>query len=163
LVVADGTPDLVGRQPSILTGEPAGDESRVDGRAAELVEQDVRVLVGEQLVARLAEQMQRDLVCHSRRRHVDGLVLAEQCGGAALELEDGRVLALLLVSDDRLGDRGAHSRRRLGNGVGAEIDHARHSTSSRRARTRRYARPMDLELLEQTLTEAGEPAYRARQ
>ena len=54
---------------------------------------------------------QRDLVRHGRRRDEDGLVLAEQRGAALLERDDGRVLTLLLVAHDRLGDRPAHAPR----------------------------------------------------
>ena len=100
------------------------DETAVHGRAALLREQDVRVLLGEQLVARLGEDPARDLVRHRRRRQVDRLLLAEQLGGAPLELEHGRVLALLLVADLGVRHRRAHRRRRLRRGIGAEIDHA---------------------------------------
>ena len=36
--------------------------------------------------------------------------LAEQLGAALLERDHGRILALLLVPDDRLGDRTPHRR-----------------------------------------------------
>ena len=100
------------------------DEPAVDRRAALLREQDVRVLLGEQLVARLGEDPARDLVGHARSRQVHRLVLPEQLGGAALELEDGRVLALLLVADVGVRHRRAHRRRRPRRGIGAKIDHA---------------------------------------
>ena len=99
------------------------------------------------------EDPQRDLVRHRRGRDEDGLLLAEQRGAAALELEHGRVLALLLVADDRLGDRPAHLGRRLGERVGAEVDHAR----------KRYRGGVDLAILDSTLAARGEPAYRAAQ
>ena len=51
---------------------------------------------------------QRDLVRHRRRRQVDRVLLAEQLRAAPLELEDGRVLALLLVADLRVRHRLAH-------------------------------------------------------
>ena len=91
--------------------------------AAELGEEDVRVLLGEELVPRLGQDAERDLVRHSRRREVDGLLLAEELGAAPLELVHGRVLALLLVADDGVRDRLPYRRRRLGERVGAKIDH----------------------------------------
>ena len=60
---------------------------------------------------------------HRRRREVDRLRLAEELGPAPLELEHGRVLALLLVADLGARHRRAHRVRRLGLRVGAEIDH----------------------------------------
>ena len=88
-----------------------------------LVDQDVRILLGEQLVAGLGEDPQRDLVRHRRGREEDRLLLAEQGRAAPLELEDGGVLALLLVAHDGLGDRAAHRRRGLRDSVRAEVDH----------------------------------------
>ncbi len=82
----------------------------VDGRPAELVEEDVRHRLGDDLVARLGQRAKRDLVRHRRRREEDGLLVAEQRRGALLERDDGRVLALLLVPDDGIGDRAAHLR-----------------------------------------------------
>ncbi len=124
-VAADGAADLLGRDPATVPGQAAHDEPAEDGRAALLVEEDVRGLLGEQLVARLGEDPQRDLVRHRRRRQEDRLLLAEERGGAPLELVDGRVLALLLVADLRVRDRRAHRLRRPRGRVGAEVDHGR--------------------------------------
>jgi hypothetical protein len=104
------------------------DEPGVDGGAALLGEEDVRILFGEQLVARLGQDPARDLVGHARRREVDRLVLAEQLGRAPLELEHGRVLALLLVAYLGIRHRLTHGTRRLRGGIGAEIDHPRESS-----------------------------------
>ena len=93
------------------------------GRAAELGEHDVGVPLDEQRVARAAEDLQRDLVRHRRRREEDRLLLAEELRPPPLELVDGRVLALLLVADGRVRDRLPHRCGRLGQGVGAKIDH----------------------------------------
>ena len=73
----------------------------------------------------LAEDRERDLVAHCRRREVHRLLLAEQLRRAPLELEDGRILALLLVADLGIRHRIAHRGRRLGLRVGAEVDHGR--------------------------------------
>ena len=61
----------------------------------------MRVLLAHELVAELGVQAQRHLVRHRRGRDEDGLVLAEQRRCARFQLVDGRILALLLVADDR--------------------------------------------------------------
>ena len=68
------------------------------GRAAVLVDEDVRRLLGEQHVARPSVELERDLVGHRRGRDEESSLLAEQRGNPVLELGDGRVLALLLVA-----------------------------------------------------------------
>ena len=93
------------------------------GGPTELRQHDVRVLLDEQRVARAAEDVQRDLVRHRRGRQEDRLLVPEELGPSPLELVDGRVLALLLVADGGVRDRVTHRPRRLGQGVGAEIDH----------------------------------------
>ena len=102
-------------------GQAAHHEAAEDGGAALLVDQHVRVLLREQLVAGLREDPQRDLVRHRRRRQEDGGLVAEEGGGAPLELEDGRVLAVLLVADLGVRDRLAHG------GVGRVIVSERRS------------------------------------
>ena len=74
-------------------------------------------------VARSPRISERDLVSHRRRREVDRLFLPEQLGAAAFELEDGRILAVLLVADLGVRHRLAHRLRRLRLGIRAEIDH----------------------------------------
>jgi hypothetical protein len=94
-------PDLLRRQPAAIAGERPGLEAAVCGRPAQLGDEDVRVLLREELVARLAVETQRDLVRHRRRREVDGLVVSEKLSGSLLEPVDRRVLALLFVPDLR--------------------------------------------------------------
>ena len=134
------------QRADVVAGEAPGDgadrprhEPAVHRRAALLREQDVRVLLGEQLVARLGEDPARDLVRHRRGRQVDRVLLPEQLGGAPLELEDGRVLALLLVADLGARHRLAHAARRLRRRIGAEIDHAEESTALTLCNRVRYA------------------------
>ena len=93
------------------------------GGAAELVDDDVGVLLRDQDVAGAAVQLQRNLIRHRRRRQEDRALLPEQVGDTRLQLVDGRVLPHLLVADLRGGDGSAHARRRAGDGVGAKIDH----------------------------------------
>ena len=94
----------------VVAGQPAHHEPAEDGRPALLVDEDVRVLLGEHLVAGTREDPQRDLVRHRRRREEDRLLLAEERGAAPLELENRRILALLLVADGGVRDRLAHRR-----------------------------------------------------
>ena len=94
------------------------------GGAAELGDEDVRMLLREHLVAGLAVEAKRDLVRHRRCRQVDGLVVAEQLGDSPLEQVDGRILAFLLVADVGRRNRFAHAPSGLRLGIGAEIDHS---------------------------------------
>src|SRR5688500_7371113 len=95
----------------------------MDGRSAELRDEDVTVLFADELVARLGVQAERDLVRHRRGRQEDRLLLAEQRSGARFELVDGRIFAPLLVADGSLGDGGAHPGGGPRRGVGAQVDH----------------------------------------
>ena len=83
----------------------------------------MRRLLDHQFGATLAEDRERDLVAHRRRRQIDGLLVPEQCGDAPLEREHGRVLALLFVADLGPRHRLPHAARRLRLGVGTKIDH----------------------------------------
>ena len=80
-------------------------------------------LLDEQLRAWLAQDPQRNLVAHRRRRQIHGLLVPEQLGAAALELEHRRVLTLLLVADLGARHRLAHRRGGLRLRVGTEVDH----------------------------------------
>src|SRR5829696_5682502 len=165
-------PHLVWREAAGDRRKAARDEAGVHRRPPELGEQQVRVLLREQLVARPRLDPQRDLVRHRGRRQEDGLLLPEQRGGGVLELEHRRVLALLFVADLRARDRLAHRRRRPRRRVGAQVDHGgslatdsepdRHRATSTSPRPG-YRSPMDLQRLETWLGEAGEPRFRAGQ
>ena len=113
------------REPAADAGQADGEEPRVRGCAAELVDEHVRVLLGDEHVARPAVELQGDLVRHRRGRQEERALLAEQLGDPLLQLVDRRVFLHLLVADDRGRDGGAHPRRRAGDGVGAKIDHGR--------------------------------------
>ena len=92
-------------------------------RSTQLRQHDVGLGLDEQGIAGTAEDVQRDLVGHRRGREKDRLLVPEELGSSPLELVDGRVLALLLVADRGVRDRLAHRLRRLGQRIGAEIDH----------------------------------------
>src|SRR5262249_12868933 len=145
--------DLLPRRPPPLRDAALPDAAREGRRASPLVDEAVGALLGHHLAAGPAEHTQRGLVRHRRRRQEERRLMPEQVGHPALELVRGGILALLLVAD--LGGRhgGKHPRCRLRHGVRAEVDHDRG----------RYRRPMDLRLLEEALSERGEPAFRARQ
>jgi hypothetical protein len=119
----------------LLGHDPAGDASEADrhqpgvgGRAAVLVDDDVRGLVRQKHVTRAAVELERDLVRHRRGREEDGGLLSEQARDPPLELEHGQVLPLLLVTDHGFGDRAPHLGRREGHRVRAEVDHAGDAT-----------------------------------
>jgi len=120
--------DLLGRQPAAVARKPERHEPGVCRSAAVFVDDHVRGLLGDEHVARPAVQLQCDLVGHRRRRKVDRLLLPEQPRYTLLQLVDGRVLALLLVADDRSCDRGAHPRGRARRSVGTQVDHRREAT-----------------------------------
>ena len=113
------------REPAADAGQADGEEPRVRGGAAELVDEHVRVLLRDEHVARPAVELERDLVGHRRGRQEERALLAEQLGDPFLQLVDRRVFLHLLVADDRRRDGGAHPRRRASDGVGAKIDHGR--------------------------------------
>src|SRR5439155_26817200 len=112
-----------GREPPDGEGEAPCQRARVVGGPAELGEKDVRVLLGDHLVAGLTEGAERDLVRHRRSRDEDRFLQAEELRSPPLELVDGRVLALLLVADLGGRDRRAHLGRGSRLRVRAEIDH----------------------------------------
>jgi len=114
---------LLGSEASGTGRQRARHQAGVYGRAAELGDQEVRVLFRDQLVARLGEHTQRDLVRHRRRGNEDGIVVAEQLGHTALELVDSGVLTQLLVAHLGGGNGLPHRGRRLRGGIGAEVDH----------------------------------------
>ena len=66
----------------------ARDNAGMDGRPAELGDEDVAVLLADQLVAELGVETDCDLVRHRRGRQEDRLLLPEQARTALLELVD---------------------------------------------------------------------------
>ncbi len=134
-VQARGRADLVGADSAVLTDQRARLKAAEDSGAPELRDQDVRMLLGEQLVARLAVEPERDLVRHCRRRDIDGLFLPEKLSRPLLEQVDGRVFPLLLVADLRGRHRLAHRRARLRLGIRPEVDHGEILPAARRGGT----------------------------
>jgi hypothetical protein len=95
----DRLTDLLGRDPAGVSRQRPGDQPGVDCRPARLEDQDVRPLLRDQLTPRARQDAQGDLVRHRRGRQEERAFVAEQLGGASLELVDGRILLLLLVAD----------------------------------------------------------------
>ncbi len=120
-----------GGRPHRLHGHPARPLAPVDrlrhaagqprGRA-QLVVQHVRAPRGEEPVAPVQVQRQRDEVAHRRARHPQRGVDAEQVGGPLLESAHRRVAVQHVVAD--LGARHGepHGLVRLGDGVRTEVD-----------------------------------------
>ena len=119
----DRLADLLDGEDPVFGRKSLHGQAGVDGRPAKLVAKDVRHGLRQHLVPGRREDPQRDLVRHRCGRQVDGLFLTEKLGPALLERDHRWILALLLVADDSVRHRLAHSGRRLGERVGAEVDH----------------------------------------
>ena len=121
--VPDGLAHLLGREPPGRRLERPHDEARVHGRPAELVDEQVRPGVGEQLVARARRGSgARSGSPSSRsagRRPPPGRRARATRRSSSLTR---RILALLLVADLGARDRLAHAGRRPRRRVGAEVD-----------------------------------------
>src|SRR4029079_19338971 len=148
---ADQPLPLVRPETTSPAADRPGHQAGEDRRPAQLRLEEMRVLLGDQLIAGLGEDPKSDLLRHRRGRDVDGLLLTEQFGDALFEVVDGRVLATLLVADLGIGDRVSHAAAGLRFRVGAEIDHVR------------ILQSVDILALQETLERSGEPAFRARQ
>ena len=122
--------------------DPLDHEARVERRPADLVADDMRELLGDELLARLGQELERDLVRHRGGGQEDGRLVAEQGSRALLEAVHARVLAALLVPDLGFGDRPPHAVGGKGGGVGAKIDHAADATRRAKAVRCRGARAL---------------------
>jgi len=107
---------------AVLAGPGAGGDPAERGGGAHLEVDDVRLDVGEQLLAGADEELQADLVGHGPGRGEHGRFLAEQGGGFGFEGVHRGVLAVDVVAD--VGGRHGfeHARGRAGHGVGTEVD-----------------------------------------
>ena len=145
--------DVLRRHASCLALDAFHHEPGVNRRAAPLVDEHMRALLGEEHPARFRLGAQRGLVRHRRGRKKERRLVPEQLGHPPLKLVDGRILEVLLVADLGGRHRSEHFGGRLRHRVRAEVDH----------RPGRYRNPVDLTLLDSTLAALGEPAYRAQQ
>ena len=121
--VADLGHDLLGREPTVDSGETDRQQAGMGCGPAQLRQHDVRVALDQERVPGSAEDVEGDLIRHGGGRQEDSLLLAEELRPTPLELVDRRILPLLLVSDGRARDRLPHRGRRLGERVRAEVDH----------------------------------------
>ena len=142
-----GRAKLLRGDPSGVPRKPERHESGVRRSSSVLVDEHVRGLLRDEDVAGATVELEGDLVRHRRRRQEQRRLLAEQRCDALLQRRDSRVLALLLVSDLRVGNRPSHAGRGLRHRVGAQVDHAAHATvrpwisRSSNARSPRAASP----------------------
>ena len=125
----------------LLDAEPAGTaldrldhQTRMRRRPAVLVDDDVRVPLGDEYVPGPRVELQRDLVRERRRRQEERSLLTEQRRGPLLEGGDRRILATLLVTDDRAGNRRTASRRSAAWRCRSEARSPRHPTPLRGGR-----------------------------
>ena len=123
VALTEGRAELFRREAAVRAWKLARHQARVHGRAAQLRDEEVRILLGDHLTARRCQRPQRDFVRHRRRWDEDGLVLPQELRHARLERVDGRVLTPLLVAHLRSRDCGSHFCGRLRLGIGAKVDH----------------------------------------
>ena len=130
VAVAHRRADLLGREPAVVAGQAARDEARVDGRAAELVDQDVRF--APRRAARSPgsrEDAQRDLVRHRRGRQEDAPPPARaarrRARSSSLTVGSSRSCS---SPTSAAGHRRAHLRASARQRVGAEVDHGANAT-----------------------------------
>ena len=121
--VAEGGVDL-GRVhravgPVLEGADARADDHRMAGR---LVDDEVVLAAGDRLLAAREVGHLGDEVAHRAAGHEQAGFLAEQLRGAFLEGVDRRVVAEDVVADLGVGHRPAHGRRRVGDGVAAEVD-----------------------------------------
>src|SRR5262249_7562972 len=106
---------------------------------AGFVPDDMRFVADDDLVTRLRQDFETDLVRHRAARHEQRGLFAEQFGDPLLQPVDRGVLAVLVVADRCRRHSLAHPGRRKGHGVGTKVDavHAR----SWQSRTALYILP----------------------
>ena len=104
----------------VLEGADAGaDDHRMPGG---LVDDEVVLATGDGLLAAREVSHLGDEVAHRAARHEQAGFLAEELRGPFLEGVDGRVVTEHVISDLGLGHRAAHGRRRVRDGVAAQVD-----------------------------------------
>ncbi len=131
LGVAPGVRDLGqvhGSVRALLEGTDRG--AHDDGVPAGLVHDGVGRRAGDGLVAAREVRDQRHEVAHGAARDEQARFLAQQLRGPRLELVDGGIVAEHVIADARGGHRAAHGVGRVGDGVGAQVDHGRHGPAS---------------------------------
>ena len=96
--------------------------------AADLVQDDVRALMNDDLVATLRMRPDRALVPHCPGRHEDRGFLPDDFGRQRFQSIDARVFVINVVADFSFEHGLTHRRGRACDGVASQIDELSHST-----------------------------------
>ena len=144
---------LVRRDPPADSLERLDHEPGVRGRAAVLVDDDVRMPLGDEHVARARVQLQRDLVGHRRGW--------EEQGGSRARGALPRAPATRSRSGPRASARRRRPRRRWRRAC--PRSGVWRCRNGGRSQPGRYRERVDLVRLEEELVSRGEPAFRAGQ
>ena len=118
----DGSPDVVRREAALLVDLEGPRNGTSEGRRApNLVDHDVVVPAGQELVTSLAVGKNSSQVGLGARGAKEGSLLAGQSGDPFLEGVDRGVLAVDVVADRGFGHGPTHGRCGPGDGVAAEV------------------------------------------
>ena len=120
---AQGVAQMGGREDAAVAQNRMNGDPGERRRSAALRAHDVRADVHDDAVAGFGVRADRHLVRHGAGGHVDGVVLAQNLGGAGLEPLDRGIVAVHVVADGGLGHRLTHCGGGTGDRVAAEIDH----------------------------------------
>ncbi len=118
--------DVAGAEHAVVVVEPDELDPGVHGRRAVLVGDHVLTASRDDGGPRRREDAHGDLVGHHAGGHEQGGRLAHPRRERLLQQTDRRVLAVVVVTDDGRGHGAPHRRRRLGDGVAAQVDHVGH-------------------------------------
>ncbi len=111
-----------GSERTVLVGNGEPRDPGIPRAGSGFVQHQVLAGAGDDGVARPGQHPQSDLIGHGAGRHEQGRFGAGQGGKGLLQEIDCRVLAVLIVTNLRLGHGPAHLGRRTGHGVRAQVD-----------------------------------------
>ena len=120
--IADRGLNLFAGEHPVGTVEHADHDAGIGGRAAGFGIDDVRGLVGDDLVTQAAMDSDGDLVAHGAARQEDRIFLAQELADPLAQPLDGGVFVFLLVADFGFGHGFAHAGGGLGFGVAVKVD-----------------------------------------
>jgi hypothetical protein len=120
--IGDGGANLIAAEYAERAVDGRDHQARQRGGTAGFVQERVTGLVHDDGVALACPDAIRDLVAHGAGRQKHRGFLAEKFGDPFLQQVGGWILECLLVAALGLGHGLAHAGRRLGIGVGVQID-----------------------------------------